>query len=84
MGNIFFAHSGGVTATVNTTLSGVIDRYFQYNNEFEKLLIGSNGILGALKEELIDISQYDKNALNTIFSTPGSTFGSCRYKLFLS
>ena len=54
-GNIFYAQSGGVTPVINATAAGVIDAYQKNRDVFDKLYVGKNGILGALKEELIDI-----------------------------
>ena len=80
-GNIFYAQSGGVTPVINATAAGVIDAYNKNSRSFGKLYIGKNGILGALKEELIDISKEDKSQLALLKQTPGGAFGSCRLKL---
>ena len=80
-GNIFYAQSGGVTPVINSTAAGVIDAYNKNKKSFGKLYIGKNGILGALKEELIDISMEDKSQLALLKQTPGGAFGSCRLKL---
>jgi 6-phosphofructokinase 1 len=40
-----------------------------------------NGILGALREDLIDTSKEAKAAIAALRHTPGGAFGSCRYKL---
>jgi 6-phosphofructokinase 1 len=60
-GNIFYAQSGGVTPVINATAAGVIDAYNKNRKSFGKLYIGKNGILGALKEELIDISMQKRS-----------------------
>ncbi len=80
-GNIFYAQSGGVTPVINATAAGVIDAYNKNKKSFGKLYIGKNGILGALNEELIDISKEDKTQLALLKQTPGGAFGSCRVKL---
>ena len=80
-GNIFYAQSGGVTPVINATAAGVIDAYNKNKKSFGKLYVGKNGILGALNEELIDISKEDKNELALLKQTPGGAFGSCRLKL---
>lgn len=79
--NIFYAQSGGVTAVINTTACGLIETAAQYPQHFGKIYAGNNGILGALSEELIDLSQEDPNQLAALKYTPGGAFGSCRYKL---
>ena len=80
-GNIFYAQSGGVTPVINATAAGVIDAYNKNKKCFGKLYVGKNGILGALNEELIDISKEDKAQLALLKQTPGGAFGSCRLKL---
>ena len=80
-GNIFYAQSGGVTPVINATAAGVIDAYNKNKKSFGKLYVGKNGILGALNEELIDISKEDKAQLALLKQTPGGAFGSCRLKL---
>jgi 6-phosphofructokinase 1 len=80
-GNIFYAQSGGVTPVINATAAGVIDAYNQNRKSFGKLYIGKNGILGALKEELIDVSMENESQLALLKQTPGGAFGSCRLKL---
>ena len=80
-GNIFYAQSGGVTPVINATAHGLIDEYFKNKKYFGKLYVGKNGILGALNEELIDISKEKKSELSLLKKTPGGAFGSCRLKL---
>ena len=64
-GNIFYAQSGGVTPVINATASGLIEEYFKNKKYFGKFYAGKNGILGALNEELIDISS-EKKSLNCV------------------
>ena len=46
-----------------------------------RLYAGQNGILGALREELIDISLESQASIDGLMTTPSGAFGSCRYKL---
>ena len=46
-----------------------------------KVLAARNGILGALREELIDTSKESAAAIRALAHTPGGAFGSCRVKL---
>ena len=78
--NIFYAQSGGVTAVINATACGVIEAA-RRSKKLGKVLAGKNGILGALKEELIDTSLESKKDIAALRHTPGGAFGSCRYKL---
>lgn len=79
--NLFYAQSGGVTAVINATASGVIQAARERSGEIGKVLAGRNGILGALHEDLIDTSLEPDAAIAALRHTPGGAFGSCRYKL---
>jgi len=79
--NAFYAQSGGVTATINTTACGVIETARKHNNRIGKVYAGRDGIIGALTEDLIDTSKEPAAAIRALRHTPGGAFGSCRYKL---
>lgn len=78
--NIFYAQSGGVTAVINATACGVIETA-RKSRKVGKVLAGKNGIIGALREELIDTSKESAKAIAGLRHTPSGAFGSCRYKL---
>ncbi|MBD3648568.1 MAG: diphosphate--fructose-6-phosphate 1-phosphotransferase, partial [Pseudomonadales bacterium] len=78
--NILYAQSGGVTAVINATACGVIETA-RKSRKFGKVLAGRNGIVGALREELIDTSRESRQAIAGLAHTPAGAFGSCRYKL---
>ncbi|MGH8032558.1 MAG: 6-phosphofructokinase [Luteimonas sp.] len=77
-GTLLYAQSGGVTAVINATASAVIT---QARVRKVRVLAARNGILGALREELIDTSKESAAAIRALAHTPGGAFGSCRYKL---
>lgn len=79
--NVFYAQSGGATAVINASACGVIETARKHSNQLGKVYVGRNGILGALREELIDTSQESPEAISALRYTPSSAFGSCRYKL---
>ena len=79
--NAFYAQSGGVTAVINATACGVLQTAAEHKDIIGKVLVGANGIVGALNEELIDASKETKRAIAGLRTTPGGAFGSCRYKL---
>lgn len=79
--NAFYAQSGGVTAVINASACGVIETARQYPNQIGKVYAGRNGIIGALKEELIDTSAIPPHLIAALKETPAGAFGSCRYKL---
>lgn len=77
-GNLLYAQSGGVTAVINATAAGVIETA---RASGVKVYAARNGILGALRENLIDTSKETAAAITALAHTPGGAFGSCRYKL---
>ncbi|MGA1207640.1 MAG: 6-phosphofructokinase [Litorivicinaceae bacterium] len=79
--NVFYAQSGGVTAVINASAAGLFDTIESYPNTFGQIYAGKNGILGALREELIDVSALSQESRTGLVHTPGGAFGSCRYKL---
>ena len=79
--NAFYAQSGGVSAVINASASGVLETARQYSEQIGKVYAGRNGIIGALTEDLIDTSLEPEAAIAALKHTPGAAFGSCRYKL---
>lgn len=79
--NILYAQSGGVTPVINATACGVIETARQHPQRIGKVLAGKDGILGILREQLIDTSRESKADIAALRHTPGGAFGSCRYKL---
>ena len=77
-GTLLYAQSGGVTAVINASASAVIT---EARARKVKVLAARNGILGALREELIDTSKESAAAIRALAHTPGGAFGSCRFKL---
>jgi 6-phosphofructokinase len=77
-GKLLYAQSGGVTAVINATAAAVIETARTHGI---KAYAARNGILGVLREELIDTSRETKSAIAALHHTPGGAFGSCRYKL---
>jgi len=79
--NAFYAQSGGVTAVINASAAGVINTAALFPEKIGQIYAGQNGILGALREELIDISRESAASIQGLMTTPSGAFGSCRYKL---
>ena len=77
-GKLLYAQSGGVTAVINTTAAAVITTARAAG---VKVYAARNGILGALREELIDTAKEPISAIRALAYTPGGAFGSCRFKL---
>ena len=79
--NAFYAQSGGVTAVINATASGVIETARRARRRIGRVYAGRNGIIGALTEDMIDTTPESATAIRALRHTPGGAFGSARYKL---
>ncbi|MDD5754587.1 MAG: 6-phosphofructokinase, partial [Methylococcales bacterium] len=79
--NAFYAQSGGVTSVINASACGLIQTARLHSDKIGTIYAGLNGIIGALKEELIDTSFESDDAIAALRHTPAGAFGSCRYKL---
>jgi ATP-dependent phosphofructokinase / diphosphate-dependent phosphofructokinase len=77
-GSLLYAQSGGVTAVINATACGVIETA---RRKGVRVLAAHNGIIGALREDLVDTTKESAAAIAALRHTPGGAFGSCRYKL---
>ena len=77
-GTLLYAQSGGVTAVINATASAVLQAA---RARKVRVLAARNGILGALREDLIDTSALSSAEVKGLAHTPGGAFGSCRLKL---
>jgi len=81
MKNMVIAQSGGPTSVINNSVRGVIDELIS-SKKVDKIYGARMGILGVLKEELIDISAQDPHQIALLAETPSAgTIGSCRYKI---
>ena len=79
--NAFYAQSGGVTAVINASACGLLECARMNKDRIGKVFAGRNGIIGALREDLIDTSLETQAAIAALRHTPSGAFGSCRYKL---
>ena len=84
-GNAVVGQSGGPTAAINATLSGVIKGALKAR---EKGIIDTiygmrNGIEGLLEERLVNLNERfsDVSELETLEATPAAALGSCRKKM---
>ncbi len=79
--NAFYAQSGGVTAVINASACGLIEAARRHSDKIGKVYAGRHGIIGALTEDMIDVSKESRAAIGALRHTPGGAFGSARYKL---
>jgi 6-phosphofructokinase 1 len=79
--NALYAQSGGVSAVINASAAGVIDAAARQRRHIRKLYAARHGIIGALTEDLIDVSSESRATLKGLRHTPAGAFGSARFKL---
>lgn len=85
-GNAIVGQSGGPTAAINATLSGVIRGALTAKKEqiIGKLYGMRNGIEGVLQKNYVDLTELfggNQCALSDLEHTPAAALGSCRKKL---
>jgi 6-phosphofructokinase 1 len=78
--NAFYAQSGGVSAVINASACGVIETAMRAAR-IGKVYAGRHGIIGALTEDLIDVSRESRATIRALKHTPAGAFGSARFKL---
>lgn len=84
-GNAVVGQSGGPTAAINATLSGVIRGTAKAisNGDMGKLYGMRHGIEGLLEEKLVNLTDMfsQEENLNALEHTPAAALGSCRVRL---
>lgn len=82
MFNIAIAQSGGPTAAINASLTGVFNGA-QEHGEVDEIYGSINGIMGILEDELINLRGIlmDESDKQLLMTTPSTILGSCRFKL---
>src|SRR5579872_2570436 len=79
--NAFYAQSGGVSAVINASACGVIETALRHSGRIGKVYAGRHCIIGALTEDLIDVSRESRATIRGLKYTPAGAFGSARFKL---
>ena len=78
--NLCIAHSGGVTAILNTTAAATIRRARE-SQQFGTIYAAEFGLNGLVSGRLFDTTSLTDAHLTQLSQTPSSAFGSCRFKL---
>jgi 6-phosphofructokinase 1 len=81
-GNAIVGQSGGPTAAINATLSGVIRGALE-NENIDTIFGMYHGIEGILNDSFCNLTEMfdDESKLVTLEKTPAAALGSCRKKL---
>ena len=79
-GAAVIGQSGGPSSVINASAYGAIKAALD-SDIITNVYGMSNGILGILNDDLMDMSKEDPEELQYMKYTPSSALGSCRYKL---
>ncbi|MEL7565213.1 MAG: 6-phosphofructokinase [Dehalobacterium sp.] len=79
-GNLLIGQSGGPTPVINASLAGVLSEAKKMP-EIDRIYGMKNGIEGALKKEVYDLTEEPDDLVGKLLHTPASALGSCRHKL---
>lgn len=82
MKNMLVAQSGGPSAAINATITGVIDARIA-SNQVGHVYGALNGIKGVLNENFVNLDEVcdTKEKRDLLSVTPAAALGSCRWKL---
>jgi 6-phosphofructokinase 1 len=80
-GNLLYGQSGGPTSVINASAYGVITEAMNNSEVIEDVYVMKHGIQGALNEEFYHINKEESEHIELLKHTPGSAFGSVRYKM---
>lgn len=82
MKNMLVAQSGGPSAAINATITGVIDAGLE-SEQVDHVYGALNGIKGVLNENFVKLDEIckSKEKRDLLAITPAAALGSCRWKL---
>ncbi len=78
--NALIGQLGGPTSVINASLCGLIQEGLK-SKKIKHILGMRNGIVGLLKEEIVDLGKEDKSVIRKLNQIPSSILGSSRYAL---
>ncbi len=79
--NALYAQAGGVSAVINTSMAAVIETVRAHPDTFGTLFGARNGILGVLREDLVNLSALSDWELQRLKQLPGGALQACRFDL---
>lgn len=78
--NAIIGQFGGPTSVINSSLCGLIQEGLK-SEKIESILGMRYGIIGFMKDQIVDLGKEDHRVIETLRQTPSSALGSCRYIL---
>jgi 6-phosphofructokinase 1 len=78
--NVLVLQSGGPTAVINQTLSGVVTAAGDYPDRIDRVFGAHHGLHGLLHENLVDLTSVPSRHWQAIAGSPGAALGSARLK----
>lgn len=78
--NALVIQSGGPTAVINQTLSGVVSAAGDYPDRIGRVFGAHHGLHGLLHEHLLDLTSLPVRHWQAIAGSPGAALGSARLK----
>ncbi|MQY74182.1 MAG: diphosphate--fructose-6-phosphate 1-phosphotransferase [Clostridia bacterium] len=79
-GNAIIGQFGGPTSVINSSLCGLIQEGLK-SRKIKNILGMRDGVIGLMKDEIVDLGKEDHRVIETLRQTPSSALGSCRYIL---
>ena len=79
-GNAIIGQFGGPTSVINSSLCGLIQEGLKLK-KIKNILGMRDGIIGLMKDEIVDLGKEDHGVIQGLRQTPSSALGSCRYIL---
>ena len=79
-GNLIYGQSGGPSSVINASAYGVITEALKNSDVIDNVYVMQHGISGILENHFFNIDDY-ADQIELLTKTPGSAFGSVRYKL---
>ena len=81
-GNAIIGQSGGPTAAINATLSGIVKKAID-TPEIKEIYGAKHGIVGIMNEDFVDMRKLlnCEEDFKTLECTPAAALGSCRHRL---
>lgn len=80
--NVVVAMGGGPTPVINNTLRGIVETCASQPERFRTVYGGRYGILGVLREELLNLSAQPREEIALLRTTPAAgVIGTARYRL---